>query len=342
MLNKKNTSLINTRKKLTRNKDVVNNVKTDINKIIKMYKLINKFKLFYKTLSYKDRRVIENYNNNGYLYINSFLYDNNKLTTLSVNKFIFNKDYKYLLKKYFTKYINYKTQTFKSTGKFISFYMNSFVINGINTLDKLFNNEHINILKGNEILYRGDNGNIINNNNIHIGDDVVFKNFISSSVDKHIPLDFINKTYFTKKKNNVCCMYMLYKLQYVPYIYIPRKGIYNKNIKTLSIANYMFDEYECVLPRNLKFKLINITYELIEPALLNFTLKFKQLNTITKKINNQHMENNNLDNNDYNILIPKMYAKQNIKIYHLEFIEQIPSEKIEPYIYNNDIDINLY
>jgi len=220
--------------------------------------------------------------------------------------------------------------------------MNDVIINSINTIDKLFNNEYINTLKGDEILYRGDNGDIINNNNIHIGEDVVFKNFISSSIDKKIPLNFI-KTISLKNNNNnnICCLYMLYKLQSIPYIYIPRESIGRQIINTkLQISNY-FEEFEYLLPRNLKFKLINITYEnkvILQPKK---NLKFKQLNTLTKKINIKHLENNNLDNHDYNIISHKIYRTNNIKIYHLEFIEQLPITKIEPYVYNNDIEIVL-
>ena len=331
------------------NQYMKNTVKININKYIKVYKLIQKFKLFYKSLSYNELFVIKNYNDNGYQYIhpyiNSFLYNNNKITKLTFEKYIFDKDNIYLLKKkYFTKYINYKTQNFKNNSKFVSFYMNDVIINSINTIDTLFNNEYINTLKGDEILYIGDDGDIINNNNIHIGEDVVFKNFISSSIDKEIYVNLISGIpypYHNNNNNNVCCLYMLYKLQSIPYIYIPMGSIGRKIINNkLEISNY-FEKFEYLLPRNLKFKLINITYEnkvILQPKK---KLKFKQLNTLTKKINIKHLENNNLDNHDYNIISHKIYRTHNIKIYHLEFIEQLPITKIEPYVYNNDIEIVL-
>ena len=47
--------------------------------------------------------VIKKYNDNGYQYIhpyiNSFLYNNNKITKLTFEKYIFDKDNIYLLKK---------------------------------------------------------------------------------------------------------------------------------------------------------------------------------------------------------------------------------------------------
>ncbi len=328
-----------------------NTVKIDINKYIKVYKLIQKFKLFYKSLSYNELLVIKNYDYNGYKYINRFLYNNNKITELFFDNYIFYKKNKYLLTKYFTKHINYKTKTFKNNAKFISFYMNDIIINSINTFDKLFiySLEYINNLTGDEKLYivdifnTGNTGNTsdIINNNIHIGDDVIFKNFISSSIDKKISFSFMNTRDFKKNNNNICCMYMLYNLQSVPYIYIPVGSISNKIINTkLQMSNY-FEEFEYLLPRNLKFKLIKITYEndvILEPR---DNIKYKQLNTLTKKINIKHLENNKLDNRDYNIISNKIYKTQTIKIYHLEFIEQLPITKIEPYVYNNDIEIKL-
>jgi hypothetical protein len=202
-----NTRSHNTRNTLLNKQHMKDKVKLDINKYIKVYKLIQKFKLFYKNLSYNELFVIKNYDYNGYKYINRFLYNNNKITELFFDKYIFYKKNKYLLTKYFTKHINYKTKTFKNNAKFISFYMNDIIINSINTFDNLFiySLEYINKLKDYDILYiadivnTGNTGNTsdIINNNIHIGDDVIFKNFISSSIDKKISFSFMNTRDFT-------------------------------------------------------------------------------------------------------------------------------------------------
>ena len=46
-----------------------------------------------------------------------------------------------------------------------------------------------------------------------------------------------------------------------------------------------------------------------------------------KKINIKHLEQNSLDNKDYEKIIPELFKY--IKVYHLKFIEQL---KIEPFL----------
>ena len=124
----------------------------------------------------------------------------------------------------------------------------------------------------------------------------------------------------------------------VPYIYIPWGRIIKRNnIDTSLIIEAYTDENEYLLPRNLKFKITNITNGL--PTNYMQKKSFKQLSKTMKHINNTHISANKLDIDDYNLIIPEIY--KDIKVFHLDFVGILPTEPIKPYDYSNIDKINI-
>lgn len=269
----------------------VNDIKNDTDKIVKMYLNITKFKQFYKKLTTQERDVIDNYKRWGYENINRFLYSGYKLDKLIFPDYMgfFQEDQKHTIPIYIQKYMNYKTNDFVNKPEFITTFMNKLIINRIQEIDKLFTKPHIPRLNGTELLYRGTNGNAMTDENTKIGDELVFKNYTSSSISRAAALNFTNiKTINT---NHACCLFILYNLKNIPYIYLPWFEVYkNKNIADSHIINADDDEAEYLLPRNLKFKIINITIGLPLDNIKAYANKtFKQISKPINRINTMRL-----------------------------------------------------
>jgi hypothetical protein len=319
----------------------VSDIKNDTNKVVKMYLNINKFKKFYKNLNASERKIIHFYKTWGYENMNRFLYSGYKLDKLIFPDYMgfFQEDQKKNIPKYIQKFMNYKTKQFipKYIPEFITTFMNKLVINRISEIDQLFYNPNVPKLNGSELLYRGTNGDIITNENTKIGDELIFKNYTSTSSNKFVSLNFTNTK--TNNSNHSCCLFILYNLKNIPYIYLPWYDVYkNKNINNSDIKFADDDEFEYLLPRNLKFEISNITTGLPVNNTKSYANKtFKQIKKTMKKINIKHLEQNSLDNKDYEKIIPELF--KDIKVYHLKFIEQLEIQPFPKYVYKNDIEI---
>jgi hypothetical protein len=319
----------------------INNIKNDTNKVVKMYLNIKKFKHFYKNLTASERKVIHFYKTWGYENMNRFLYSGYKLEKLIFPDHMgfFQEDQKKNIPKYIQKFMNYKTKEFipKYIPKFITLFMNNEIINRIYEMDKLYKNPNIHKFDGTEILYRGTNGGSLTNDNTKIGDELTFKNYSSVSTNKRLALNFTSLK--TSDNNHSCCLFILYNLKDIPYFYLPWPEVYkHKNIDNNNIKDADDDEFEYVLPRNLKFKIFNITTGLPVNNTKSYANKtFKQINKTMKQIPISHLEKNSLSNKDYKMVIPELF--KDIKVYHLKFIEQLEIEKFPEYVYNKDIEI---
>ena len=187
-------------------------------------------------------------------------------------------------------------------------------------LDSLFFKPEVSRINGSEILYHGtthlfEDMSIIKTEDAIIGNDIVFKSYISTSTSKLYALKFTNISYNPKTKPINCCLYILNNLINVPYIYIPWGRIIKRNnIDTSLIIEAYTDENEYLLPRNLKFKITNITNGL--PTNYMQKKSFKQLSKTMKHMNNTHISANKLDIDDYNLIIPEICdSLQETKIY---------------------------
>ena len=125
----------------------------------------------------------------------------------------------------------------------------------------------------------------------------------------------------------------------VPYFYLPWPEVYkHKNINNSPIIYADDDEFEYVLPRNLKFKIFNITTQLpVDNTKSHANKKFKEINKTMKQIEKTHLEKNSLTDKDYKMIIPDLF--KDVKVYHLKFIEQLEIEPFPKYVYKEDIKI---
>ena len=322
--------------------------KTISKNLIKMLSNIIKFKEFYKKLSKADKDVLSFYkqpsHSVGYNHINKYLYNNNTLDDLDLNDII---DYYNINKnKLFTNNtqnifdINKIDMT--KISKFVEYYINKNIVNNINNIDKLFMNKNIPKIDGIDVLYRGTQGDTQTSKKSKIGDEIIFKNFLSTSTKMDNATSFSNN--FFNKKSKVkynCCIYILYNVKNIPFIYLPWNIKQNKSLDNFKINMISSDEFEYLLPRNLKFKIINITYD-VKPYEYNLNkLKFKDLGEFVdkKNIKKDVNDDKNINNIDYDLIKEKIFKK--IKIYHLEFIEQLPITEMPQYVYSNKINLHI-
>ena len=311
--------------------DITNNTVKPYNnttKILKTYDNIKKSKTFYKTISKIEKETIKDYKGTNYISINQYLYNNNNIKELLIDEWSFGNTIKKMFSNNTKELFDYKNIKLENIPKYIELYINKFIINKINILDKIFTNKEISKLSGDEILYRGTSGHTNTKNKSKIGDTIVFNSFTSSSTNFDTSRSFIDHSFKQKQKekmNTNCCLYMLYGLKDIPYIYIPAQDIIDKNIKS-KISTSLYDEFEYLLPRNLKFKITKIDTMSDTKLTYSNPIKFENLNKIIK-------------NTKHNDIYKKINNK--IKVYHIQFLEQLPIVPLNEYKYDSKINIHF-
>ena len=303
-----------------------------------MLENLNELNKFSKSLSQVEKKVLLNYKNTFYYIINKYLYDN-------INNLIIDEDFINILKK------DYKTTDFPALNELINLnqinftnihiyfklYMNN-IINHINIIDNIFSKKDIPKLTGKEILYRGTNGHSITTNKSKINDEIIIENFCSTSTKQIIAENFINNNYGKNNygKNNICCLYILSGLKNIPYLYLPWNINY-KNYMNTKINEVFYDEFEFLLPRRLKFKIIKKDIISSKSFLIrNTKLSFEN---IAKYIKNNDISIDNLTPENIEKLSNKIDKK--IITYHLEFISQEPITHIQTYDYNSNVKLEV-
>ena len=302
-------------------------------KVLKTHSNIIKFLKFYKNISKIEKDTIQIYKGIAYIGINKYLYNNHKLKELSINEWDFNNTIKNLYSNDTKNLFNFKNINIEKLPEYIELYINNTIIKHITILDKLFINKYIPKLNGKEVLFRGTSGDTYTTSKSKIGDTLIFNSFTSSSTNIDVSKNFINHK--INKKNVVCCLYVLNGLKDIPYIYIPWSV--HKNQMKSRISSSIYDEFEYLLPRNLKFKIKKIETILDD----NISYTFAKLNKILKKTKANTPANtkaNTKANSDNNIL-KKINNK--IKIYHLDFVEHLPVEPLEPYKYDSSLQLHI-
>ena len=302
-------------------------------KILKTHSNIIKFLKFYKNISKIEKDTIQIYKGMGYIGINKYLYNNHKLKELSINEWDFNNTIKNLYSNDTKNLFNFKNINIEKLPEYIELYINNTIIKHITILDKLFINKDIPKLNGKEVLFRGRSGDTYTTSKSKIGNTLIFNSFISSSTNIDVSKNFINKI----NKNNVgCCLYVLNGLKDIPYIYIPWFDIQKNQMKS-KISSSIYDEFEYLLPRNLKFKIKKIETILDDNISYTTQITFEKLNKILKKTKatTKTKAKANSDNN----ILKKINNK--IKIYHLDFVEHLPVEPLEPYKYDSSLQLHI-
>jgi len=292
-------------------------------KVLKTYTNIKNFKKFYKNISKIEKDTIQFYKLNGYIDINKYLYNNNKLNELFINEWKFSNTIEKLYSNNTKNLFNFKNINIERLPKYIELYVNTKIIKNITILDKLFISKDIPKLIGNEVLFRGTSGDTYTTPKSKIGDTLIFNSFTSSSTNIDVSKNFIGNK--INKDKVICCLYVLNGLKDIPYIYIPWFQIQKKQMKA-KISSSIGDEFEYLLPRNLKFKIKKIETILDDTISYVNPTTFEKLTKIIKT-----SKNNNI--------FKKINDK--IKIYHLDFVEHLPVEPIEPYKYNSSIKLHI-
>ena len=117
-------------------------------KVLKTFSNIKNFKKFYKNISKIEKDTIQFYKLNGYIDINKYLYNNNKLNELFINEWKFSNTIEKLYSNNTKNLFNFKNINFEKLPKYIELYVNDKIIKNINILDKLFINKDIPKLNG--------------------------------------------------------------------------------------------------------------------------------------------------------------------------------------------------
>ena len=304
-------------------------------KILKTHSNIIKFLKFYKNISKIEKDTIQIYKGFAYIGINKYLYNNYKLKELSINEWDFNNTIKNLYSNDTKNLFNFKNINIEKLPEYIELYINNTIIKHITILDKLFINKDIPKLNGKEVLFRGTSGDTYTTSKSKIGDTLIFNSFISSSTNIDVSKNFINHK--INKKNVVCCLYVLNGLKDIPYIYIPWSV--HKNQMKSKISSSIYDEFEYLLPRNLKFKIKKIETILDDNISYTTQITFEKLNKILEKTKANTKANTKAKANSDNNILKKINNK--IKIYHLDFVEHLPVEPLEPYKYDSSLQLHI-
>lgn len=313
-------------------------------KIISMLSNLKKFRLFYKNLKPIDKEALQNYKYNGYIEINKYLYNDIKMKDIFIDNFQFLTK----IKKYFSKdtinFMDIKSINPGNIKPMIELYVNKTIVEQINTIDKIFQATNIQKLQGNEILYRGTRGHSITTKNSRVGDEVIFKNYISTSTDQSISENFI---FQRNPKEKVCCMYIFHNMKDVPFIYLPWEIKNSDKLSKKTISQSFDDEFEFLLPRGLKFKIIK--KELIDYKSNNSWNTFKTMKKMSfdkfskllssSGISIDKMHLSKMNDEDFKKLYDKITNK--ILTYHLEYISQEPVELLPPFVYNSKINLHI-
>ena len=210
----------------------------------------------------------------------------------------------------------------------------------LNDLDAIYNKPKCPLLTGNEILFRGmrmpDSFK-----KLKTGDTFTFKNFISTTFDRHIA------EFFSDGES----LFIFNNIINIPFLYMPGNKIYADNAKDytkeLGKLTPYSDYSEYTLPRNLEFKIYKIENGFTNIRntknktntpniynLLNLLQKNKKIqNTdspnsskFSTSLNSSTSETSSEAPRASNIIENNIYKK--IKIYYCEFIKWHPRELI--------------
>ena len=131
----------------------------------------------------------------------------------------------------------------------------------------------------------------------------------------------------------------------VPFIYLPWQIKNSDKLSTKTISQTFNDEFEFLLPRGLKFKIIKkelvdfkTTWEMDQSVKKISFDKFAKF-IASAGISIDKMNLSKMNDEDFRKLYDKISNK--ILTYHLEYISQEPVEVLPPFVYNSKINFMI-
>jgi hypothetical protein len=269
-------------------------------------------------------------------------------TALFDIKKLINPKYKHL-----AAYIEPKQEMVKM---FIEDYINKLYVAPINMLTNIFKKSTIphHYLDADTVLYKGLRQCFIANKNV--GDEVIFENFVAATLSKQIAKNlYTHRTNKDKVASGETCMCMLTGLGGVQYIFVldkPKPYTYTGD-KLEAYINAAFVEssdqhaqafqyndikFTILLQRNIKFRITKISHITAE-------YKSDNDNSVLKGISYKAY----MDSVNVNGTI-KLKTKKNkpshkpvpmIRMYHLEFVEQMPVARVPHWKMPSDFKLSL-
>jgi hypothetical protein len=313
-------------------------------KMVMMMNNLKKFKTFYKQLGKVQKDTLIYYKGNGFMDINSYLYNGLKIKDFMINSLFIKK-----IKKYYSEntksLLDLRSINPSNIKPLLELHVNKNIVEPINILDGIMQHKDIPKLTGNEVLYRGTRGHSVTSPKSRVGDEVIFNNFMSTSTELGVSENFAMKWNHSSKSqdSNLCCMYMIYGLKDIPYLYIPWNIIKAHEFEKTLITQVSGDEFEYLLPRGLKFKITKIeskTYH--ENWVSTKKLSFSKLDKIVSATKQSKLDSGNnqkLDNNN----VRQIFEKTNLKIttYHLEYVSQETITNVPNYVFTSTTNIHI-
>ena len=143
----------------------------------------------------------------------------------------------------------------------------------LNRLDKIYDRNDCPKMTGEEILFRGMRATP-DTKNLKVGDTYLFKNFISTTIDRSVAERFSGGQ----------CIFIFINMKDIPFIYMPHTKQYTNKFSTFMMEQKaLIDLSEYTLPRNLEFKIEKIEKKPISNGWFQNQPSFTKLQKTLKK-----------------------------------------------------------
>jgi len=143
----------------------------------------------------------------------------------------------------------------------------------LNRLDKIYDRNDCPKMTGEEILFRGMRATP-DTKNLKVGDTYLFKNFISTTIDRSVAEIFSGGQ----------CIFILMNMKDIPFIYMPNSKQYTDKFSTFVMNQRPLSDFsEYTLPRNLEFKIEKIEKKPISNGWFQNQPSFAKLQKTLKK-----------------------------------------------------------
>jgi hypothetical protein len=360
------------------------NDKTAADKKLVLPNMIMRFMSFYKSLTVEQLAALNgySYNNdmmskiefNEFLVADEFTFDfNNILQNEAIMALVFDvervihPDYKHL-----AKYVTYNPNMYK---RYVRAFVNKYYIEPINILTALFRVPAVRKFKLSDdiILYKGLQQCFIADKKV--GDTVIFKNFVSTSLSRNIALSrYASKMIWRSKAaisgtggrvrtsitREMGCMCELSGLGGLQYIFVPgeldgwretgdelEKRITAHFLKGSKHSYFIaLNEYEVILQRNVVFEITAITETALNSGNPTSTAT-KKLDAISYKEYKQNKQN--MDeviamgdrSHPKKPIKSSSSSKQVVKVYHLKLVKQLPVRLVPHWHVPSDLKLVL-
>jgi len=274
--------------------------KFDIERVGKIVDILPKFVKFYDKLTPNEIMAIKYYKGRGSFFQSQLLADHrSKTKDDNDNKREFTFPFSLMEETRFREDISpYTNELLPFTKSFDIKELPKYIetsykarITLLNRLDKIYDKPECPRMTDNEILFRGMGMNPLIKK-LKVGDTYLFKNFISTTVDRQI----------AEKFSGGYCLFVLMGLKDIPFIYMPNSKGYGKQdfSKFMMEQNPLYDFSEYTLPRNLEFKIERIEKKPLNTVMFDM-FDMKNANTFSKLqkvlIKQGYLDNKNNTNN---------------------------------------------